>query len=91
MTSQLGDKFLDEHVILKRYDNYYIDEFTIESYRVGVPKTKDIYDQIDSGIIVLLKGKEIYRNYRLFGHTSYERLIDKIRKDLLDEALGISM
>ena len=76
MTSQLGDKFLDEHVILKRYDNYYIDEFTIESYCVGVPKTK---------------GKEIYRNYRLFGHTSYERLIDKIRKDLLDEALGISM
>jgi hypothetical protein len=82
-------KFLDEHVVLKKYTNHYIDEFTIESYSVGVLKTENVYDCIDTGIRVLMKGKEVYRNYRLFGPSTYQDIVAKIRKDLLNEALGI--
>lgn len=88
MTLKLGESFLDDSVVMKKFDNRYYDGLTVEIYYVGVPRLYDSYTDLDTGIIIKEKGKELYRNYKLSGYT-IEDIVRRVQKDLLAEALKI--
>lgn len=87
---EIGETFLHEYTTLRKYANRYIDDITIEVYSVGIAATKarDVisYTDIDTGIILKMKGKEVYRNLKT--RPINEVVLDFQRK-LLAESLGI--
>jgi hypothetical protein len=85
---KIKDKFLDHTEVLRTFDPQYLDDIKVEIYTVGVPMTIRTYSDIDIGIILKIKGKEIYRNYKLHGYTIKD-IVRKIQKDLMNESLNI--
>ena len=86
MPLKLGERFLDNTTVIKICDNQYHDEFTVEIYCVGIPYIRDSFINIDTGIIIKIKGKEIYRNYKT---DTIVNIVHDLQKDLLNETLGI--